>query len=54
MELLTKTLFNKYDLTEEDKTIISFVYRIQILTLLYTSFIGVIDEHPINQRYLLN
>jgi hypothetical protein len=54
MELLTKTLFNKYDLTTEDKAVISFVYRLQLLTILYTSFIGVIGEHPVDQRYLLN
>jgi hypothetical protein len=54
MELLTKTLFNQYDLTEEEKIEIKIYYRLGIIGYLSQLYFGEVNGIPTLQRYLLN
>lgn len=54
MELLTKTLFKEYDLTDEEKITILLFYQIGIMEHLSQLMFGYVNGVPTLQRYLLN
>jgi hypothetical protein len=54
MELLTKTLFSKYDLTDQEKLEIKIYYHLGIIEYLSVLYYGEVNGFPTTQRYLLN
>lgn len=54
MELLLKTIFDEYELTNDEKLILTFYYYFGVQTYFNAHFIGDVNGIPVEQKYLLN
>ena len=54
MDLLLKTLFDKFQLDDEDRVALTFYYHFGVIAYLNTIVVGEVNGQITAQRYLLN